>query len=192
VIGVFDPYTVPRTALRFRCPFIRSLPAPERCIYSDRRCDQRVSFEAGLAWPEPENELGRPYPRGFGILYPAGKLLTHLGLPCGPPMMRRCIPPPIWRWAMGSGVARQCSRNRCLGQWTVWIPYRGRRGGEGRANSKKDLVTGPIRGFCAPHDGRGSIFAGLWTSPRSPGSQLMEKHQRCLRTACCGLIPRTR
>jgi hypothetical protein len=51
---------------------------------------------------------------------------------------------------MGAGVARQCSRNRCLGQWTVWIPYRGRRGGEGRANSKKDLVTGPIRGFCAP------------------------------------------
>ncbi len=50
---------------------------------------------------------------------------------------------------MGSGVARQCSRNRCLGQWTVWIPYRGRRGGEGRANAKKDLVTGPIRGFCA-------------------------------------------
>src|SRR6266545_499458 len=34
--------------------------------------------------------------------------------------------------------------------WTVWIPYRGRRGREDRANSKKDLVTGPIRGFCAP------------------------------------------
>jgi hypothetical protein len=31
----------------------------------------------------------------------------------------------------------------------VWIPYRGRRGGAGRANSKKDLVTGPIRGLCA-------------------------------------------
>jgi hypothetical protein len=29
------------------------------------------------------------------------------------------------------------------------IPHRGRRGGAGRANSKKDLVTGPIRGFCA-------------------------------------------
>jgi hypothetical protein len=33
--------------------------------------------------------------------------------------------------------------------WTVWIPHRGRRGEAGRANSKKDLLTGPIRGFCA-------------------------------------------
>jgi hypothetical protein len=23
---------------------------------------------------------------------------------------------------MGSGVARQCSGNRCLARWTVWIP----------------------------------------------------------------------
>jgi hypothetical protein len=46
---------------------------------------------------------------------------------------------------MGAGVARQCSRNRCLSQWTVGIPHRGRRGGAVRANSKKDLVTGPIR-----------------------------------------------
>ena len=58
---------------------------------------------------------------------------------------------------MGFGVAGQCSRNRCLGRWTVWIPYRGRRGREGRANSKKDLVTGPIRGFCAPHARRVSV-----------------------------------
>ena|SRR6266545_3013270 len=50
---------------------------------------------------------------------------------------------------MGAGVAQQCSENRCLARWTVWIPHRGRRGGTGRANSKKDLVTGPIRGFCA-------------------------------------------
>jgi hypothetical protein len=33
--------------------------------------------------------------------------------------------------------------------WTVWIPHRGRRGGAGRAKSKKDLVAGPIRGFWA-------------------------------------------
>src|SRR4029453_7169432 len=32
---------------------------------------------------------------------------------------------------------------------TVRSPHRGRRGGAGRANSKKDLVMGPIRGFCA-------------------------------------------
>jgi hypothetical protein len=49
----------------------------------------------------------------------------------------------------GAGVARQCSRNRCLARWTDWIPHRGRGGGAGRANSKKDLVTDPIRGFCA-------------------------------------------
>jgi hypothetical protein len=52
---------------------------------------------------------------------------------------------------MGFGAARQCSRNRCLPRWTVWIPHRGRRGGADRANSKKDLLTGPIRGFCAVH-----------------------------------------
>jgi hypothetical protein len=51
---------------------------------------------------------------------------------------------------MGSGVARQCSRNRCLARWIIPIPRRGRGGAAGRANSKKDLVTGPIRGFCAP------------------------------------------
>jgi hypothetical protein len=50
---------------------------------------------------------------------------------------------------MGSGVARQCSRNRCLARWIIPIPRRGRGGAAGRANSKKDLVTGPIRGFCA-------------------------------------------
>jgi hypothetical protein len=27
---------------------------------------------------------------------------------------------------MGSGVAPQCSRNRCLARWSNWIPYRGR------------------------------------------------------------------
>jgi hypothetical protein len=50
---------------------------------------------------------------------------------------------------MGSGVAGQCSRNRCLAHWTAGIARRGRRGRASRANSKKDLVTGPIRGSCA-------------------------------------------
>jgi hypothetical protein len=40
-------------------------------------------------------------------------------------------------------------KTRCLSRWTVWIRHRGRRGGTGRANSKKELLTGPIRGFCA-------------------------------------------
>jgi len=31
----------------------------------------------------------------------------------------------------------------------VFVPYTGRGGAGGRANSDKDLVTGPIRGFCA-------------------------------------------
>jgi hypothetical protein len=30
---------------------------------------------------------------------------------------------------MGFGVAPQCSRNRCLARWTVWMPAHGR-GGE--------------------------------------------------------------
>jgi Ca2+-binding RTX toxin-like protein len=44
---------------------------------------------------------------------------------------------------------RQCSRNRCLAGWTVPIHHRGRGGAAGRGNSNKDLVTGPIRDFCA-------------------------------------------
>jgi len=30
----------------------------------------------------------------------------------------------LGRGAHGFGVARQCSRNRCLARWTVWIPVR--------------------------------------------------------------------
>jgi hypothetical protein len=48
---------------------------------------------------------------------------------------------------MGAGVAGQCSENRCLARWTVWIPHRGRGGGAGRANSRKRPCHGPIRGF---------------------------------------------
>jgi hypothetical protein len=47
---------------------------------------------------------------------------------------------------MGSGVAGQCSENRCLARWTVWTPHRGRRGGTGRAKTWSRV---PIRGFCA-------------------------------------------
>src|SRR6266511_2328861 len=48
----------------------------------------------------------------------------------------------------GVHVARQCSRTRCLPRWTVWLPSWLPRGA-GRAISKKDLVSGPIRGLCA-------------------------------------------
>ena len=50
---------------------------------------------------------------------------------------------------MGAGVARQCSRNRCLARWTSGSPCVAPRDRAGRANSRKDLVTGPIRGSCA-------------------------------------------
>ncbi len=40
--------------------------------------------------------------------------------------------------------AKQVSR-----RWIVAMPRRGRGGAAGRANSKRDLVTGSIRGFCA-------------------------------------------
>jgi hypothetical protein len=46
---------------------------------------------------------------------------------------------------------RHCSGNRCLARWTVWIPHRDRRGGAGRANSNKDLVTGPTRRLFVPY-----------------------------------------
>src|SRR6266540_5098013 len=51
---------------------------------------------------------------------------------------------------MEAGVARQCSGNRCLARWTVWIRHRGRGGGAGRAHSKKDLLSGPDRGYLCP------------------------------------------
>jgi hypothetical protein len=31
---------------------------------------------------------------------------------------------------MGSGVARQCSRNRCLARWTIWMPIVAREAGQ--------------------------------------------------------------
>jgi hypothetical protein len=38
---------------------------------------------------------------------------------------------------MGSGVAGQCSRNRCLARWTAQIPHRGRGGEAGQATRRK-------------------------------------------------------
>jgi hypothetical protein len=49
---------------------------------------------------------------------------------------------------------------------TVPIPHRGRGGAAGRANSKKDPVTGPIRGFCALHPLPDRVLpTGPWTCP---------------------------
>src|SRR6266545_3734906 len=50
---------------------------------------------------------------------------------------------------MGFGVARQCSRNRCRRVDQSRSLILAAEAEPGRANSKKDLVTGPIRGFCA-------------------------------------------
>src|SRR6266540_1266470 len=68
---------------------------------------------------------------------------------------------------------RQCSGNRCLACWTVWIPHRGRRGGAGRANSKKDLVTDPGGSeVFVPYSSVVSAFTCLATVPggNNPGS----------------------
>jgi hypothetical protein len=73
---------------------------------------------------------------------------------------------------MGSGVARQCSRNRCLAWWTVWIPHHGRGGAAGRANSKKDLLTGLIRVLCPSGFGA-----------KAPASRLLTKYSIALSSA---------
>ena len=77
------------------------------------------------------------------------------------------------------GLDQTAGLRRCLGRWTIWIPYRGRRGREGRANSKKDLVTGPIRGFCAPHARRVSVKRRLpvpaWASVPSGLARLQDR-----------------
>jgi len=62
-------------------------------------------------------------------------------------------------------IAPQCSRNRCLAGWTVWDPHRGRRCRAGRAGSKKDLITGPIRGSCALQVDLLVLVAGMIPSP---------------------------
>ena len=48
---------------------------------------------------------------------------------------------------MGFGLARQCSGNRCLAPLDSVDSGPNPRGRAGRANSKKDLVTGRIRVF---------------------------------------------
>jgi hypothetical protein len=59
---------------------------------------------------------------------------------------------------MGSGVAPQCSGNRCLAGERSGSRIGGRGGGAGRVNSKKELVTGPIRGFCALQAPKGAFI----------------------------------
>jgi hypothetical protein len=43
---------------------------------------------------------------------------------------------------MGSGVARQCSRNSCLTGWAIWIPNRG----PPRPSRSSELEEGPGHG----------------------------------------------
>jgi hypothetical protein len=129
----------------------------EGCIYSDRQLDQRVSSEAGLARHGTRGRV-RKASRTQGFRDTAPSRLTMRICPAVPPN-RRWAPPPI-RMSMGSCVARQCSGNRCLARWTVWIPHRGPLGRAGRANSKKDLVTSPNPRFQCPSrwaDHRGGV-----------------------------------
>jgi hypothetical protein len=62
---------------------------------------------------------------------------------------------------MGSGVARQCSGNRCLARWTVGIPIVAAEAEQVERNSKKDLVTGQIRGSCALQEASSASGIGL-------------------------------
>jgi hypothetical protein len=56
------------------------------------------------------------------------------------------------RGAMGFGVARQCSRNRCLARWSDWIPYRGR-GGSRSSELQERPGHGPHPRFTCPTGG---------------------------------------
>jgi hypothetical protein len=78
--------------------------------------------------------------------------------------------------AMRRVMARQCSRNKCLAPVTVWIPHGGRGGGAGRVNSKKDLVTGPIRGFCALQAFRSSC-GPPWLEPSGNPSTVVQQQR---------------
>jgi hypothetical protein len=53
---------------------------------------------------------------------------------------------------MGFGVAN-VHENRCLGRWTPQIPHVAAEAQQVE-RTKKDLVTGPIRGLCAPQANR--------------------------------------
>ncbi len=50
---------------------------------------------------------------------------------------------------MGSGVAGQCSRNRCLARWSDWIPYRGL-GGSRSSELQERPGHGPHPRFLCP------------------------------------------
>jgi hypothetical protein len=52
---------------------------------------------------------------------------------------------------MGAGIAGRCSRNRCLGRWTVWDSPRNRRAQQVERTRRKTWSRGPIRGFCGLH-----------------------------------------
>jgi hypothetical protein len=53
------------------------------------------------------------------------------------------------RGVLGSVWPKNVDENRCLARWTVCFPIVAPEAGQVERNSKKDLVTGPIRGFCA-------------------------------------------
>jgi hypothetical protein len=54
---------------------------------------------------------------------------------------------------MGFGVARQCSRNRCLARWTLWILHRGRRAEQVESELEERPGHGPDPRFLCPQAG---------------------------------------
>jgi hypothetical protein len=94
---------------------------------------------------------------------------------------RRCISPlPSEDEPWGPVWPENVEKNRCLSPCTVWIPRRDRRGRAGRATSKNDLVTGPIRGSCALHPAPRRISGRMSAHP-SGTTRIMV--QRSLGTA---------
>ena len=77
---------------------------------------------------------------------------------------------------MGAGVARQCSRNRCLARWTVRIPHRGRGGAAGRATRRRpghgprSEVFVPFRRRRGDREARRPVFADGPQTARHPAA----------------------
>lgn|SRR6266496_6026391 len=87
---------------------------------------------------------------------------------------------------MGSGVASQCSRNRCSPRGQSGSPIVARRGGPGRASSKKDLVRARSRVLCptgCPSPGGGFGLANLRVKARAAWAPVRPRPLRGAGTA---------
>jgi hypothetical protein len=136
-----------------------------RAVLKERCLDATgVSFEVGLAWLGTRGRARKTSrPRGFGILHPSRAMVDH-ALPLSRYGSTRHLD-------MSHGV--RCGLTMFTKQVSRPLdspdPSRGRGGGAGRANSKEDLVTRPIRGFCALQ-----VHSPSWL-PRGAGRAISKK-----------------